>query len=101
MLADHRERDGLAVPFFGQVAPSLSLPARLSVKFGVPVFAARVDRLDGAKFSVHIEEIVSIRSGDKDADIRATTVAIQAVFERWIRARPDQWVWFYKRWLPS
>jgi Kdo2-lipid IVA lauroyltransferase/acyltransferase len=98
MLADHSERGGPAVPFFGHLAPSLSLPARLSVKFGVPVFAARVDRLEGANFSVHIEEIASIRTGDKNADIEATTAAIQALFERWIRARPDQWVWFYKRW---
>ena len=98
MLADHRERDGLAVSFFGQPAPSLSLPARLSVKFGVPVFAARVDRLEDAKFSVHIEEVVSVRSGDRNADITAMTAAIQAIFEGWIRARPNQWVWFYKRW---
>jgi KDO2-lipid IV(A) lauroyltransferase len=98
MLADHRERNGLAVPFFGHPAPTLLLPARLSVKFGVPVFAARVDRLDGANFNVHIEKIVSTRSGDRDTDIAAMTAAIQAVFERWIRARPDQWVWFYKRW---
>ncbi len=98
MLADHRERDGFAVPFFGLPAPTLSLPARLSVKFGVPVYAARVDRLDGARFSVHIEKIVSTRSGDRDTDIASTTAAIQAVFERWIRARPDQWMWCYKRW---
>ncbi|MGA7325094.1 MAG: lysophospholipid acyltransferase family protein [Rhodomicrobium sp.] len=98
MLADHRDRGGLVVEFFGQPAPTLTLPARLSVKFGVPIFAARVDRLDGARFSVHIEEILITRSGDRDTDIASATAAIQALFERWIRARPDQWVWFYKRW---
>ena len=98
MLADHRDRGGVVVEFFGQPALALTLPARLSIKFGVPIFAARVDRLDGARFSVHIEEIVLTRCGDKDTDVAVATAAIQALFERWIRARPDQWVWFYKRW---
>lgn len=98
MLADHRDLDGVVVEFFGQPAPSFALPARLSVKFNVPIFAARVDRLDGARFSVHIEEVSSTRCGDKDLDIAAATAAIQALFEGWVRARPEQWVWFYKRW---
>jgi Kdo2-lipid IVA lauroyltransferase/acyltransferase len=92
MLADHRDLDGLVVEFFGQPAPTLTLPARLSVKFNVPIFAARVDRRDGARFSVHIEEVPSTRSGDRDSDIAAATAAIQALFERWVQARPDQWV---------
>lgn len=98
MLADHRDLDGVVVEFFGQPAPSFALPARLSVKFNVPIFAARVDRLDGARFSVHIEEVSSTRCGDKNSDIAAATAAIQALFEGWVRARPEQWVWFYKRW---
>lgn len=98
MLADHRDLGGTVVPFFGAAAPSPTLPALMSVKYGLPIFAARVDRLGGVRFSVHIEEVTAARSGDKDADVVAATAAIQAVFERWIRARPDQWVWFYNRW---
>lgn len=98
MLADHRDLAGTVVPFFGHPAPSPTLPALMSVKHGLPIFAARVDRLDGVRFSVHIEEVPVSRSGDRGSNIFATTAAIQAVFERWIRARPEQWVWFYNRW---
>ena len=98
MLADHRDQNGTVVPFFGHPAPSAVLPAMLSIKYGLPVFAARVDRLDGVRFSVHVEEVVAPRTGDRQADIIATTAAIQAVFERWITARPEHWVWFYNRW---
>ncbi|MGA7329542.1 MAG: hypothetical protein WBX25_34940 [Rhodomicrobium sp.] len=98
MLADHRDKSGTVVSFFGHPAPSSTLPAFLNVKYGLPIFAARVDRLQGARFTVHVEEILGSQSGDQDADVVSTTAAIQAVFERWITARPDQWVWCYKRW---
>ncbi len=98
MLADHRDLSGTVVPFFGHPAPSPTLPGLMSVKYDLPIFAARVDRLDGVRFSVHIQEVPVTRSGDDEADIVATTAAIQSVFESWIRARPEQWVWFYNRW---
>jgi KDO2-lipid IV(A) lauroyltransferase len=98
MLADHRDRTGIAVPFFGRPAPSTTLPALLSVSYGSRLFAARVDRLSGARFRVHLEEIAVSRTGDKEADVRRTTAAIQETFERWIRARPASWLWCYKRW---
>ncbi len=98
MLADHRDLSGVAVPFFGQPAPSTTLPALLSVSLDVPLFLARVDRLSGARFSIHVEEIEVSRSGDRDEDVRQTTAAIQSRFEDWIRQRPESWVWFYKRW---
>ena len=98
MLADHRDLNGPSVPFFGYPAPSASLPAMLSVKYGLPVFAARVDRAEDARFNVHIEEVVAERSGDKSDDEASMTAAIQSMFERWIAVRPEQWVWFYNRW---
>jgi KDO2-lipid IV(A) lauroyltransferase len=98
MLADHRDRTGIAVPFFGRPAPSTTLPALLSVSYGSRLFAARVDRLSGARFRVHLEEIAVSRTGDKEADVQRTTAAIQETFETWIRARPASWLWCYKRW---
>jgi KDO2-lipid IV(A) lauroyltransferase len=98
MLADHRDLNGRVVPFFGYPAPSATLPALMSVKLDLPIYAARVDRLDGVRFSVHIEKITAIRTQDQEDDVTRMTAAIQATFERWIRERPDQWVWFYNRW---
>ena len=98
MLADHRDNSGRIVPFFGKPAPSAALPAMLGVKYSLPIYAVRVDRADNARFSVHIEPVAVASSGDSAADVERTTAAIQAVFEKWIRARPDQWVWFYNRW---
>lgn len=99
MLADHRDPSGVAVPFFGQPAPSTTLPALVSVSFDVPLFLARVDRIGGARFSVHVEEVDVSRTGCRDEDVRQTTAAMQARFEAWIKQRPEAWVWCYKRWI--
>lgn len=98
LLADHRDPGGVAVPFFGMPAPSVALPGLLAAKCDAKVLAARVDRLPGARFRVHLEEVVVPRGADESAVIEGTTAAIQALFERWIRAAPQHWVWFYKRW---
>lgn len=98
VLADHRDKTGVTVSFFGAPAPSAALPALLAVRYGARLMAARVDRLPGARFSVHLETVPVIVTGDEAADIVATSQALQAVFQRWITERPGQWVWFYKRW---
>ena len=98
VLADHRDSDGLSVPFFGRPAPSVALPAMLAVRYGARVLAARVDRLPNARFTVALERIAVPSTGDVAADTLATTAAIQARFEAWIRSDPGRWLWFYKRW---
>ena len=36
---------------------------------------------------------------DKAGDARALTTAMFAVFEEWIRATPEQWMWWNTRWV--
>lgn len=98
IAADHRDSNGLSVPFFGRPAPSVVLPAGLAVRYGARIIAVRVDRLPDARFAVTLERVAAVETGDADADTLATTAAIQALFERWIRADPGRWLWFYKRW---
>ena len=95
---DHRDSNGLSVPFFGRLAPSVALPAMLAARYRARVFAARVDRLPNARFSVVLERIAIQDTGDVAADMLATTVTIQARLEAWIKADPGRWLWFYKRW---
>ncbi|MDX2308856.1 MAG: hypothetical protein NW216_11505 [Hyphomicrobium sp.] len=99
ILADHRDPTGVNVSFFGSPAPSTALPGLLHARYGIRIIGARVERLPGARFRIHLEPIHAEASGDESRDIHAMTQSIQAVFERWIKERPGQWTWFYKRWL--
>jgi KDO2-lipid IV(A) lauroyltransferase len=98
LLADLRDHGGVAVPFFGRPAPSTPFPALLARAKGVPLIAARVRRLEGARFIVTAEPVPVPRTADRQADIRTATASIHAVFERWIRENPGQWMWSHRRW---
>jgi KDO2-lipid IV(A) lauroyltransferase len=98
VLADLRENRGVGVPFFGRPAPSNPFPALMARSQNVPLVAIRVVRLDGAHFEVQGERVPVTRTGDRSADVAATTAALHAIFERWIRERPAQWMWGHRRW---
>lgn len=98
LLADHRDRNGVEVDFFGRSAPSLALPASFARRFGARLIAARTARRSAGRFSIRLEAIEVARTDDIPADIKTTTGRLQAVFEAWIREEPGAWMWFYKRW---
>lgn len=98
IMADLRDLTGIAVPFFGQMAPSTAFPALVARTRGVPLFAGVVLRESGATFRVRSVEIPVPHGADRDADIRETVAAIQAQFESFIREAPAQWMWGHRRW---
>ena len=98
VMADLREHKGIDAPFFGRPAPSTPFPALMARAIGVPLVAGRVLRTDGARFVVTAEIVPVPRTHDRDADVRQATEALQAVFERWIREAPGQWMWGHRRW---
>lgn len=97
ILADQRTGD-LPTEFFGHDAPSTPLPAFMARNFDAPLIAVRLVRTRGAHFELYLEEIKVRRTQDADRDIAKISQAIQSIFERWIRARPEQWMWAHRRW---
>jgi KDO2-lipid IV(A) lauroyltransferase len=97
-LADQRESRGLAVPFFGRPAPSTPFPALVAETLDLPLYAFRVKREKGARFSIKTEPVARRPTGDRESDVAATTAALQATYERFIREAPEQWMWAHRRW---
>jgi KDO2-lipid IV(A) lauroyltransferase len=99
MLVDQKMNDGIAVPFFGRPAMTAPAAAAYALRFGCPVVPAHVERLGAARFRVVCEAPLALpATGDRIADIAALTAAINGCLERWIRARPEQWLWLHRRW---
>lgn len=98
LMADLRERRGVKVPFFGRQAFATPVPATLARACGVPIVIGRVVRLEGARFRIEGICIDAASDGEKEADILATTAAIHAQFEAWIREAPQQWMWIHRKW---
>lgn len=98
LLADLRDRRGINVPFFGRPAPTTPFPAVLARSNDVELLAARCVRTHGVHFYIESEVIEVPRTDDREADIVEATRRIHAVFERWIREHPEQWMWAHRRW---
>lgn len=97
-LADQRGGRDADVPFFGRPAPSTTFPAQVARTIDAPIYVCRALRLDGVRFSIRFEQVPTRRTDDRDADVIATTAAMQGVFERMIREAPEQWMWAHRRW---
>ena len=100
MLPDQRVNRGEVLPFFGKDACTTTAPARLALSSGRALFPVRVERLHGAHFRVTVYD--QIVPGDTDVpereQVRQMTRQINALFEDWIRQRPEQWLCAKRRW---
>ena len=99
IVADQKHNDGIAVPFFGRDAMTAPALAQLALKFDCPLVPTRVERLGGARFRLTIYPPMALpASGDREADVAETMRRVNALFEDWIRERPEQWLWLHRRW---
>lgn len=100
ILADQdvRKLPGVFVEFFGRQAYTPTAPVLIAQKSGAPLCPARIIR-EGRKHRIVIEEPLDLRSsGDKEDDLIHNTQLWSRAIERYIRERPDQWVWMHRRW---
>ncbi len=100
MLVDQKlNTGGIASPFFGRPAMTAPAAARLALKYGAPVIPIEIERLQGARFRVVFHDAVPFApSGDSGADTQSLTDLINLELEKFIRARPGQWLWLHRRW---
>lgn len=99
MLVDQKLNEGVPVPFFGMEAMTAPAIALMALKLDCPLFPARVERLNGARFRMTAYPALRInKTGDKDADVYNILCDINALLESWIRERPEQWLWMHRRW---
>lgn len=97
-LVDQKMNDGIEVPLFGQPAMTAPGLALLALRFRCPVVPAHVVRLGPARLRLIIEPPLPLPAcGDRSADVHALTAAMNAALERWIRARPESWLWLHRR----
>ena len=99
MLVDQKLNDGIAVPFFGRDAMTAPAIAKLARQFAGPIVPVHVERLSGAHFRFTVEPALAVpNTGDAAADVHAAMIRVNAVIEKWVRARPEQWLWLHRRW---
>jgi KDO2-lipid IV(A) lauroyltransferase len=99
VVCDLFDRNGIAVPFFGHPAKSVSIPAMIARRTGARIWMARCLRVGTAsRFRIEMKELKVPRTANASDDVRTVTAAMQAQFEAWIRENPEQWMWSNRRW---
>lgn len=97
------ERDGsshtMTMNFFGRPAPIPLGAAYLALASGAPVIPVFVP-IEGSRYATIMEEPIWIKGGHSThgRDIRDGMEKVLRVFEKYIRAYPDQWYNFYAYW---
>jgi KDO2-lipid IV(A) lauroyltransferase len=98
-LADLRDDNGAAVPFFGAPALSTVFPALLARKTGLPLYAGAAFREPKVRFVIRAAQVEVPHTDDHAADAIAGTAALHAQFEAFIREAPEQWMWAHRKWV--
>lgn len=95
MLVDQKTNDGISVSFFNIAAKTTSLPAKLAIKYNIPLIFVKMLRVEGAYYRVEFSQPLRAKTNDS---VTAITEQINHQLERWIRESPEQWFWLHKRW---
>jgi KDO2-lipid IV(A) lauroyltransferase len=62
----------------------------------IPIFPVR--QKDG-RYRIFIEpEVELVKTGDKTKDVEENTARFTHFIDRQVRAHPDQYFWFHRRW---
>jgi KDO2-lipid IV(A) lauroyltransferase len=94
---------GVVVPFFGRPAFTPVGPAALAWRTGAAIVGVFIHRgADGRHHLKVVEPKLPERRGE-GSDFRAdwqyeTTAELTRLIELEVRARPDEWVWWHRRW---
>lgn len=99
MLVDQKMNDGIEARFFGHPAMTAPALAAIALRQRCPVIPGRIDRIGPARLRLVVEPPLPLPdSGDRIADQALLTQQVNDVLERWIRSRPESWLWLHRRW---
>ena len=93
ILLDQRLSEGEKVLFFNRPAYTPVVPARVAYKMGAQMIPVQVVRTGGAQFKIIYHRPLKLKK-----EAVASARMINALYEDWIQAHPDQWLWFHNRW---
>ena len=90
---------GYFVDFFGLKASTVNFPAKLVVRYNVPIFFAYVYfNEDDKKYYLNVEEINYQTSSNEEKTAYNIVQAYTKKVEEAVRKHPDQYLWVHKRW---
>lgn len=99
MIDQDARGDGVFAPFFGRPASTTPTLALLALRTGAPVVPVFCVPGHGGTYRIVYEPEVRVEgTGDRGADVLRITTQCNEILERWVRRRPELWLWMHRRW---
>jgi KDO2-lipid IV(A) lauroyltransferase len=100
MLIDqYARKDAVEVQFFGHPAMTVASASLIALKTKCVVRVGACFRFpDGSFGGVVSEDLGVVETGDREADLLATTQLHVSAIEEYVRQHPEDWMWMHRRW---
>ncbi len=95
LMIDQRVSEGTRIDFFNRPALTTTLPAQLSIKFGVEIIPVFIERDDNNNFKIEFQKSLEPDNFKNKLDL---TKELNKVLEKMIVKNPNQWIWTHNRW---
>jgi KDO2-lipid IV(A) lauroyltransferase len=90
---------GVFVDFMGRPASTPFGPASFAVRTGASLIAGFILREDLSRHRVILEApLVSIAGANEQQESLRLTQQYTSLLEKYVRERPDHWLWLHRRW---
>ncbi|MEG1553005.1 MAG: lysophospholipid acyltransferase family protein [Kiritimatiellia bacterium] len=100
ILFDQYSSRGVLVPFFGQVVPVYTSPARIHLQTGAPILVGGFLRTGPLHYKLVTigKALVYKPTSNREKDIAEITANLIRRLEVLIRMAPEQYLWVHRRW---
>ena len=95
LMIDQRVSEGILSPLFNEKALTTTIPAQLVKKFNIPIVPVYIERINGLKFKITINEPLSF---PQDTSQQQITDNLNQILEKFILSKPENWIWSHNRW---
>ena len=95
LMIDQRVSEGILSPLFNEKALTTTIPAQLVKKFNIPIVPVYIERIDGLKFKITINQPLSF---PQDTSQQQITDNLNQILEKFILSKPENWIWTHNRW---
>jgi KDO2-lipid IV(A) lauroyltransferase len=86
------------VDFLGLAARTPVGPARIALRFDIPILTLHISRNGHGRYTVTIDEPLDLDRYREDDGVIKLTADLTARIEEWVIEDPQQWVWIHERW---
>ena len=95
LMIDQRVSEGILSPLFNEKALTTTIPAQLVKKFNIPIVPVYIERINGLKFKITINQPLSFPQNLSQQQI---TDNLNQILEKFILSKPENWILSHNRW---